>query len=117
MFTKAECRVKWDSCISKILKSEFGVLQGGILSPKLFTDFLQDISKSFDQGRGISVDTLLIVYLLLDIVPITAQCWHLPVTSYMHAYQKVLNLYLIYSTHYSENIRPNSFPCKSMVGK
>ena len=55
MFSKAECRVKWDSCISEILKSEFGVLQGGMLSPKLFTEFLQDISKSFDQGEGIPV--------------------------------------------------------------
>ena len=64
MFSKAECRVKWDTCISEILKSEFGVLQGGRLSPKLFTEFLQDISKSFDQGEGIPVDTLLIVYLL-----------------------------------------------------
>ena len=48
MFSKAECRVKWDSRISDILKSEFGVLQGGMLSPKLFTEFLQDISASFD---------------------------------------------------------------------
>ena len=30
----------------------------------VFTEFLQDISKSFDQGEGIPVDTLLIVYLL-----------------------------------------------------
>ena len=35
-----------------------------MLSPRLFTGFLQDISKSFDQGQGIPVDTLLIVYLL-----------------------------------------------------
>ena len=52
MFSKAECRVKWDSCISEILKSEFGVLQGGMLIPELFTEFLQDVSKSFDQGQG-----------------------------------------------------------------
>ena len=64
MFSEAECRVKWNSCISEILKSEFGVLQGDMLSPKLFTEFLQDISKSFDQGQGIPVDTLLIVHLL-----------------------------------------------------
>ena len=62
MFSKAECHVKWDSRISDILKSEFGVLQGGMLSPKLFTEFLQDISESFDQG--IAVDTLLMIYLL-----------------------------------------------------
>ena len=64
MFSKAEYRVKWDSRISDILKSEFEVLQGGMLSPKLFTRFLQDISPSFDQDQGIAVDTLLMVYLL-----------------------------------------------------
>ena len=35
-----------------------------MLSPKLFTEFLQDISASFDQNQGIAVDTLLMVYLL-----------------------------------------------------
>ena len=64
MFSKAECRVKWDSRIRDILKSEFGVLQGGMLSPKLFTEFLQDISALFDQDQGIAVDTLLMVYML-----------------------------------------------------
>ena len=64
MFSKAECRVKWDSRISDILKSEYGVLQGGMLSPKLFTEFLQDISATFVQDQGIPVDTLLMVYLL-----------------------------------------------------
>ena len=39
MFSKAECRVKWDSCISDILKSEYG-------------------------DQDIHVDTLLMVYLL-----------------------------------------------------
>ena len=64
MFFKAECRVKLDSSISDILKSEFGVLQGGMLSPKLSTNFLRDISASFDQDQGIAVDTLLMVYLV-----------------------------------------------------
>ena len=63
MFSKAECRVKWDSCITEILK-KIAVMQGGLLSPKLFAEFLQDISKSFDQGQGIPVDSLLIVCLL-----------------------------------------------------
>ena len=43
VFSKAECRVKWDSSISECL---------------------QDISASFDQDQGIAVDTLLMVYLL-----------------------------------------------------
>ena len=64
MLSKAECRVKWDSRISGILKSEYAVLQGGMLSPKLFTEFLQDISATFDQDQGIPVDTLLMVYMV-----------------------------------------------------
>ena len=35
-----------------------------MLSPKLSTEFLQDISASFDQDQGIPLDTLLMVYLL-----------------------------------------------------
>ena len=64
MFSKAECRVKWDSRISDILKSEYGALQGGMLSRKLYTEFLQDISATFDQDQRIPVDTLPMVYLL-----------------------------------------------------
>ena len=58
MFSKAECRVKWDSRLSDILKTKFGIQLGGMLSPKLFTDFLQDISASFDQDQGIPVSHL-----------------------------------------------------------
>ena len=64
MFSKADCRVKWDSRISDILKSEFGVLQGVMLSFKLFKEFLKDISASFDQYQAIPVDTSQMVYLL-----------------------------------------------------
>ena len=35
-----------------------------MLSPKLFMEFLQDISATFDQDQGIPVDTSLMVYLL-----------------------------------------------------
>ena len=46
------------------IKKRIWALQGGMLSPKLFTEVLQDISASFDQDQGIPVDTLLMVYLL-----------------------------------------------------
>ena len=52
MFSKEECRVKWD-----LSKRQLGALLGGMLSPKLLTE-------SFDQDQGIPVDTLLMVYLL-----------------------------------------------------
>ena len=97
MFSKAECRVKWDSRISDILKSEYGVLQGGMLSPKLFTEFLQDISATFDQDQIIPVDTLLMVYLLFadDLVLFIRICWRIT----NERYTKVHG-----SFHYGDNI-------------
>ena len=43
MFCKARCRVRWNGTLGEYINSEFGVLQGGMISPKLFTEFLQDI--------------------------------------------------------------------------
>ena len=83
MLSKAECRAKWDSCITGILKSKFGVLQGGMLSPELFTEFLQDLSKSFDQGQGIPVDTLVFSdgsQMLLTALYKYASLWHIIVS-------------------------------------
>ncbi len=37
MYKKAKCTVKWKGYIGENIDSEFGVLQGGMLSPKLFT--------------------------------------------------------------------------------
>ncbi len=37
MYKKVKYRVKWKGKIREETDSEFGVLQGGILSPKLFT--------------------------------------------------------------------------------
>ena len=55
-----------DGNLLNIIKSMFSkaeCLQGGMLSPKLVTEFLQDISASFDLDQCIPVDTLLMVYL------------------------------------------------------
>ena len=54
-----------------------------MLSPKLFTEFLQDISTSFDQDQGIPVDTLLMVYLLFadDLVLFFRICWGITQTA------------------------------------
>ena len=64
MFNKSNDRVKWINKFSKPIKSKYGVLQGGVLSPKLFTEFLCDISEYLDRSLGV------IMYLLFadDIV-------------------------------------------------
>ena len=36
MFLKSSIRVKWNGKISKPIKNRYGVMQGGVLSPKLF---------------------------------------------------------------------------------
>ena len=36
-----------------IINSEFGVLQGGLISPKLFTEFLQDIQFYLNKNNGV----------------------------------------------------------------
>ena len=45
MFSKVECRVKWDSRISDILKSEFGALQGGADDLILFSESAEGLQK------------------------------------------------------------------------
>ena len=49
--------------IRKPIKSKFGVLQGGVLSPKLFTEYL-------DRSLGVKLGGMVIMYLLFadDIV-------------------------------------------------
>ena len=43
MFNKSNGRVKWRNKLSKPIKSKYGVLQGGVLSPKLFFATSQNI--------------------------------------------------------------------------
>ena len=53
MFYKSNGRVKWRNKFSKPIKSKYGVLKGGVLSPKLFTEFLCDISEYLDRSLGL----------------------------------------------------------------
>ena len=64
MFEKANWRVRWNNELSDEIKSEFGVLQGGIISPKLFTEYLSDIGSYLDNSKGIVLGELLMYYLL-----------------------------------------------------
>ena len=64
MFNKSNGRVKWRNKFSKPIKGKFGVLQGGVLSPKLFTEFLCDISEYLDRSLGVKLGDMVIMYLL-----------------------------------------------------
>ena len=64
MYEKAKCRVKWKEEVSNEIDSQFGVLQGGMTSPKLFTEFLFDLKTYLDEGAGINLDDSVLNYML-----------------------------------------------------
>ena len=70
MFHKSSSRVKCNGKISKPNNNRYGVMQGGLLSPKLFNEFLQDLRKYLNPKYGLKIGDLYLAYLLFadDIV-------------------------------------------------
>ena len=70
MFLKSSSRVKWNGKISKPIKNRYGVMQGGVLNPKLFNEFLQDLGKYLNPKYGLKIGDIYLAYLLFadDIV-------------------------------------------------
>ena len=64
MYEKAKCRVKWKKEVSNETDSQFGVLQGGMTSQKLFTDLLFDLKRYLDEKEGITFDDSVLNYML-----------------------------------------------------
>ncbi len=64
MFDKAKCRVKWKGLVRENIDSKFGVLQGGMLSSKLFTEFLTDLHAYLSKECGVLMSNLIITYIL-----------------------------------------------------
>ena len=50
--------------LSEKIDSSYGVLQGGVLSPKLFTNYLSAIGKCFDKSIGVNICGTRIAHLL-----------------------------------------------------
>ena len=70
MFHKSSSRVKWNGKISKPINNRYGVMQGGVLSPKLINEFLQDLRKYLNPKYGLKIGDLYLACLLFadDIV-------------------------------------------------
>jgi len=64
MYSKAKCRVKWQGKVGEELNSEYGVLQGGMMSPRLFTEYLSDMENYLDKSDGVKVGNECMNYLL-----------------------------------------------------
>ena len=56
MFSKSCAKVRWQGQLGSSLDSTHGVLQGGILSPKLFNLYLSDMNEYFDQRHGVTIN-------------------------------------------------------------
>ena len=64
MFWNATSRVKWDGKHGEMFENMHGVLQGGVLSPNLFSSFLEDLSAYINIEKGVSIGGIHIAYLL-----------------------------------------------------
>ena len=52
MYDKAKARVTHLGNIGDMMDSSYGVLQGGIISPKLFNEFLSDLPNYLKESNG-----------------------------------------------------------------
>ena len=64
MFSKSKTRVNWGNDFSMPLNICFGVIQGSVLSPQLFNEFLSDLDDYLDPECGVKLDRKLLLYLL-----------------------------------------------------
>ena len=64
LFSKSSARVRWEGQLGSKIDSTFGVLQGGIISPKLFNIFLADMNEYLDHTCGISINDTTFTHLL-----------------------------------------------------
>ena len=66
MFNKSNGRVKWKNILSSPKYGKYGVLQGEVLSPKLFTECNRDISEYMylDRSLAVKLGGMVIMYLL-----------------------------------------------------
>ncbi len=64
MYKKAKWQVKWKGKLSEEIDSKYGVLQGGMVSPKPFSEFLTDLKLYLEKECSILVDDDILVYIL-----------------------------------------------------
>jgi len=71
MYDKAKARVNKLGNMGDPIENKCGVLQGRVLSPKLFNEYLSDLANYLDMSNGITMGNLLLAHISYadDIVP------------------------------------------------
>ena len=64
MYENAKCSVKVDGMLSEEIENLFGELQGGMISPKLFTEYPHDLQIYLQPKFGIVLDDNIVQYIL-----------------------------------------------------
>ena len=64
MFSKSQAKVRWQGELGSSINSTHGVLQGGIVSPKLFNLYMSDMEEYLDQSCGVSIEGTTFTHLL-----------------------------------------------------
>ena len=64
LFQKATCMIRWHGQLSEQIQSLFGVLQGGMISPKLFSEYLTNLGDYLNETCGIIIDDIFLYYIL-----------------------------------------------------
>ena len=62
--TRPNVKIKWKGLIGGDIDSKYGVLQGSILSPKLFTEFLTALHAYLNNKCGVILSKMIIAYIL-----------------------------------------------------
>ena len=63
MFNTSKCRIKWINNVSKLMDSEYGVLQGGMISLQLFNEYVKDLRNQLIKSLGVTLGNQIISHL------------------------------------------------------
>ena len=63
MFNTSKCRIKWNNNISKLIDSEYGVFQEGMINPQLLNEYVKDLGNHLNKSLGVTLGNQIISHL------------------------------------------------------